>query len=429
MKSFLNKLNKRLNFLSEKERKKVISKYHKKIELEVKDGKKVKDVIKSFGSIDDIVKDICNEYNLDYQYCSNTSNLDKNITNISHLIGDFIRSIMKVVLKVSNSYSLQSFLEVIVKIIFLVFIFILLKLPILLVEFIIEQVNYTIFYPYTYSFNYVTHLLMSLIYIVMCVVCSIKVFGTYKIQETIEVDNKKIEEIDKEYDWIDIIIRFVIYVFILVPLGIIALVFLVAFLFSIYMVLTGINLVGLPVLFIGLLLLIMSIIELINDSLSNKNRLGLFSVVGSLIISFLGITLIGMNLTKFNRSNDLGKSSLETTTESAEITLKDDKTYLLLKNGQCEIEIDESIEDNVVKAIVSYYDDYVDIIYDQYKDGNNNILSFESKIDDEVNYIKIMKNVVKDLKNNYVFNYSKAKNYKLVIKTNSNTKDKLIINN
>lgn len=425
MKDFLKKLNKRLNFLSEKERKKIITKYHKKIETEVKNGAKVKDVIKSFGTIEDIIKDICKEYNLDYEYCSNTSNLDKNITNISHLIGDFIRSVMKVVLKTTKSYSLQSFLEVLVKIIFLVFVFILLKLPVVSIEFLIQQVNYSLFYPYTDTFNYALNLFMSLIYIVMCVTSAIKVFGTYKINDKEEVDSKVVEAVDKDYDWIDVIIRFVIYIFILVPLCIVALTFLAAFLFSLYMVLTGINLVGLPALFIGLLLLIVSIIELIKDSLSNKNRTGLFSVIGSLLITFLGVTLLGMNLTKFNRSDDLTKSELKLKTDSVTLTLEGDKTYLYLANGQYEIEIDERLSDNEIETIVTYYDDYVDIFYDQYEKNDKHILSFKSKPDKDINYVTIINNIVKDLRNNNVFNYSKTKNYKVIIKANSKTKERL----
>ncbi len=425
MKDFLRKLNKRLSFLNEKERKKIITKYHKRIELEVKSGKKVKDVIESFGSIDDIVKDACRFYNLDYDYCSNTSNLDKNVINISHIIGDFIRNIMKVVLKTTKSYSLQSFLEILVKIIFLVFIFLLLKLPVVLVEFLIEQINYSLFYPYTDTFNYVTNLFMSLIYIVMCVISTVKVLGTYKIQEHIEVDSKSIEVIDKDYDWIDVIIRFIIYVFILVPLVIIALVFLVAFLLSLYLVLTGINLVGLAALSIGLLLLIVSIIELIKDSLKGKNKTGLFSVGGSLLICFLGITLLGMNLTKFNRSNDLTKSELKLNVESKVIKLDAAKTYVYLTNGQCEIEVNEALNDNEIEATVYYYDDYVDILYDQYEEDEKNVLTFNSKTDEEINYAKIIDNIIKDLRNNNVFNYSKTKNYKVVIKANSKTKEGL----
>ena len=118
---------------------------------------------------------------------------------------------------------------------------------------------------------------------------TLKIFGKYKVREKKEVDSKIINQVDKEYDWLDIMIRIVIYILILVPLLILATINLIGIIGTSYLVARGIKMIGVPIMLAGLFGLLVSLIATIRDSLNHNRRSYLLAIFVTIIIFIVGI--------------------------------------------------------------------------------------------------------------------------------------------
>lgn len=412
MKKYLDSLNTNLSFLDVEERQKILDKYEKFIT-----GKTYKEIVREIGPVEDVVKQICTEYNINYHYYIHQTRFDIDVTNITKIITNFIRDIGKIIRKYTYTHTLESFLEVCIKLITLVVIFGLLKLPCILLESFGNNVNKIFFYPYQASFDTVLNLLISFSYLIGCVILFIKVFGTYK--PSTEPLEEEIKQNDKNYNWLEFIIRLIIYLIILIPLSLVGLSILVAFIISLYLVVSGIKLYGIVILLIGLLGLIYTIFRQVIDSLNHKNHSSLSMILISTTIFLLGIGLTIYNCSQFKYPTSLEKSSLEKITEEQTIILDDPNTNIILSHGNYEIIVDDTLNNNEIRVEVSYYDDYVDVLYHQEKVKDINYLVFKTTKDEQINLSKKYNNIIKDLKRGYVFNYSNVQNMNIKIYANS----------
>lgn len=418
MEKYLDKLNEKLYFLDEEERQKVLDRYKNLV-----NGKTYKDIVQEIGSVDVVVKKICCEYNLNYQYYIRRNRFDADVLNLTKIIANFIRDIMRIIKKYTYTHTLESFLEVCIKLITLIILFALLKLPCILLESFGNYVNKLFFYPYNTSFDTILNLIISFIYLIGCVILIVKVFGTYKREEKVLKEEPK--QSDKEYNWLEFIIRIIIYLIILIPLCILGLSILLGLIISIYLVISGIKIFGIIILLMGLLGLIYTLFQTIKDSLNNKNRSFLPMIITSTIIFILGIGFTIYNFSKFKYPNSLEKSSLVMITEEKKITLDDTNTNIILSKGNYEVITDDNLTDNEIRVEVSYYDDYVDVLYHQEKVEDINYLVFRTTKDDKVDFSSKINNIIKDLKKGYIFNYSNVDKINIKIYANNEVKNNI----
>lgn len=418
MEKYLDKLNDELYFLDEQERQKVLDRYKKLV-----DGKTYKDIVKEIGSVDVVVKKICIEYNLNYKYYIRRNKFDTDVLNLTKIIANFIRDIIRIVKKYTYTHTLESFLEVCIKLIALIILFALLKLPCILLESFGNSVNKLLFYPYNTSFDTVLNILISFIYLIGCVILIIKVFGTYKKKE--KILKEEVKQTDKEYNWLEFIIRIIIYLIILIPLCILGLSTLLGLILSIYLVISGIKIFGIVILLIGLLGLIYTLFITIKDSLNNKSRSFLSMIIISIIIFLLGIGITIYNFNEFKYPNGLDQSSLVKITEEKKITLDDINTNIILSKGNYEVITDDNLTNNEIRVEVSYYDDYVDVLYHQEKVNDTNYLVFRTTKDDKVDLSSKINNIIKDMKKGYIFNYSNVDKIHIKIYANNEVKNNI----
>ena len=422
MHSFLRKLRRRLNFLDEKERDKVINTYRDKINEEIKKGKKEKDAVNSLGSLDKVVKKVCQEHNIDYDYCHRQNNFDKDVTNLSNVIAEFLRDIIRIVRKVKLSTSLESFLEVVIKVIVLVLLFVVAKLPFILLESLAGFINRFVFYPFNSTFDMSVNLILSLAYLVVCVIMTLKVFGTYQVKEKRQVKEEELEKVDKEYNWLDFIVRLVIYLVILIPLALLALVDLFILTVSAYLVARGIDMIGIPIMLAGIFGLLFALFAIIRDCLYRKRRSYLLAIMLSVLVFITGIFITINDFSKFQYPNNLDLSSIKITEEEKTIELNDVDSRIYVNNGDYEVLLDNNLIDGEIRVVVNYYDQYIDVNYYQEEKNNVNYLVFDYKLDDKITYSNITENVIKDLKKGYIFNYSNVKKIKVKVYANDRTK-------
>ena len=425
LEDFLDKLRNNLNFLNAKEREQIVKDYRVQIEKEVNNGKKEKDVIKNIEPIDKIVKEVCQEHNLDYDYCIRSNGFDKSVIGLSTLIAEFIRSIIKVVRKVKLGTSLESFLEVVIKIIVLLFLFVFAKLPFILLEELFGFINRFIFYPFNDSFNLAVRLILSLAYLVMCVIITLRIFGNYHPKARKIVKKEELEKVNKEYNWLELIIRIVIYLLVLIPLIIISVATLVLLIETSYLVTQGIKLIGISIILVGLFGMFLSLIGVVYDSMKHKDKSYLVAIILSVVVFSSGVFIAVDDFSNFKYPNNLTLSSIKATEEEVDIELDDSNTIIDVELGEYDLLLDNNLADNQIKVVASYYDDYIDVIYGQEMIDNVNHLVFKSKVDSKINYFNMYKNVIKDLQNGYLFNYSNVKKIQLKVYANDVTKANL----
>ena len=360
---------------------------------------------------------------LNYRYYCRTNKFDADVLNLTKIIANFIRDITKVIKKYTYTHTLESFLEVCIKLITLIILFALLKLPCILLESFGNYVNKLFFYPYNTSFDTILNLLISFIYLIGCVILIIKVFGTYRAKT--KPLKEEIKQNDKEYNWLEFIIRIIIYLIILIPLCILGLSILLVLIGSIYLVISGIKVLGVVILLIGLLGLIYTLFQTIKDSLNNKYRSFLPMIIISTIIFLLGISLTVYNFSRFKYPNSLEQSSLIKITEEKKITLDDPNTNIILSKGNYEIITDDNLADNEIRVEVSYYDDYIDVLYHQEKVKDINYLVFRATKNDKIDVSLKIDNIIKDLKRGYIFNYSNVDKINIKIYANNEVKNNI----
>ena len=387
---------------------------------------KIKDKYKDTKlSKDEVIKEICKDYNLDYEKTIRRNNLDKDITNVSLLISNFIRDIIKLFRKTVYNRKLESILESIVKLIVFIIIIMVIKIPFIGIDYLVKYFSNMLFYPFQYSIRYISSLFVSLIYMLICITCGLKLFGNYRGIEKKIIDENKIKSVDEEYKYLDKLIRIVIYLAVLIPLFILLIVCIILFILSVYIVITGVKLIGVSIIFLGLIMILISVIKLFRDGLNNKKDSRLLKLSVSSLVFIFGCLYTVYNFSTFKTNEDFNYSEMDTVTDSLELKLDDINTKVLVRNGNYELVKDSTLQDNNIRIEATYYDDYVDILYGQEKIGEINVLRFSPISDDNIDYFKFFNVVHKDLKKGYIFNYSDVKKINIKVYANEEVISKI----
>lgn len=425
MKEFLKNLNNRLYFLNKDEKNKILEEYRSKIENDYKETHNMKITIEKLGDMDTIVNEICDKYNLSKSLSVRNNKFDRDVSSCSKMIGNFIRDILKIVRKTKLQHNLESFLEVIVKLLYLTIIFTLIKLPFIIFEKLVSSVNYLLFYPYENTFNTCSNFIFSIIYFVICIIITLRTFGDYRIKNKKIVEEDKINSIDKEYNWLDLIIRFIIYLIILIPIGILIILTISIACLLIYLFTTGINIIGLPIMLFGLIGLLIGLFMIILDALKQKDRSYSILVLLSMFVFVIGFIISIANYNSFKKTSDISNSVIEMTKEEVNITLKDEVKHIIVEQGKYELLEDDTLSDNDIKVIFTYCDDYYDIKYDQVIADGYNYIYFKPVLDDDFNNKDFINNILTDLRKNLLIDYTDVKEINLKIYANKHTINKL----
>ena len=425
MKEFLKNLNNRLYFLNKDEKNKILEEYRSKIENDYKETHNMKITIEKLGDMDTIVNEICDKYNLSRSLSVRNNKFDRDVSSCSKMIGNFIRDILKIVRKTKLQHNLESFLEVIVKLLYLTIIFTLIKLPFIIFEKLVSSVNYLLFYPYENTFNTCSNFIFSIIYFVICIIITLRTFGDYRIKNKKIVEEDKINSIDKEYNWLDLIIRFIIYLIILIPIGILIILTISIACLLIYLFTTGINIIGLPIMLFGLSGLLIGLFMIILDALKQKDRSYSILVLLSMFVFVIGFIISIANYNSFKKTSDISNSVIEMTKEEVNITLKDEVKHIIVEQGKYELLEDDTLSDNDIKVIVTYCDNYYDIKYDQVIADGYNYIYFKPVLDDDFNNKDFINNILTDLRKNFLIDYTDVKEINLKIYANKHTINKL----
>ena len=437
---FLRELEKKLSILSEEERKDTINEYRDIIEEKVKHGKKESEAVKEFGSIDELSKEILNAYKINPDYKSKDfvdgaeELIRKGAKKISEVTDDVVDSIKQSDFECTTSNVFEIILKVIILLIFLA----ILKIPIYFASELGSSVFRIGVEPFATIFSWIWKGLIEIVYLGICVLLIVKLITDYskkdktaktnskvkntKIEEKTTKENKKVKKNDTFETIVLILVRLFVIFTIIIPLVFVAFLFIVGLVILIYLLCKGIAVYGFLIATLGCLGFIICIIDLIYRGLIADKKIYLYPFLINILLIIIGGVMSISYIFDFEYHDSLPQNRYETKTE---IFMEDIDKKTSISNYKKEIIVDNSIEDNKIKAEVTYYPKFVSIEKHEDTDEDEDYISFVTNEKDTTFSLnnKYTKMIMKDIKKKKIYNYNEFNDVKVKIYVNEKTKD------
>ena len=450
---FLRELEKKLSILSEEERRDTINEYRDIIEEKVKHGKKESEAVKEFGSIDELSKEILNAYKINPDYKSKDfvdgaeELIRKGAKKISEVTDDVVDSIKQSDFECTTSNVFEIILKVIILLIFLA----ILKIPIYFASELGSSVFRIGVEPFATIFSWIWKGLIEIVYLGICVLLIVKLITDYskkdktaktnskvkntkieektnskvkntKIEEKTTKENKKVKKNDTFETIVLILVRLFVLFTIIIPLVFVAFLFIVGLVILIYLLCKGIGVYGFLIATLGCLGFIICIIDLIYRGLIADKKIYLYPFLINILLIIIGGVMSISYIFDFEYHDSLPQNRYETKTE---IFMEDIDKKTSISNYKTEIIVDNSIEDNKIKAEVTYYPKFVSIEKHEDTDEDKDYISFVTNEKDTTFSLnnKYTKMIMKDIKKKKIYNYNEFNDVKVKIYVNEKTKD------
>ena len=436
MSEFLDKLESKIDALDESERKKIIKKYQKEIETKIKNGKTEEEAIEEIGNIDNIAKEICEDYHVNLVNRKKTlqEKINSGIEECATFLAHTCEEVIDYTKKSTKDNFLVTFFEIMLKIVILVMLFMICKIPFILCQEGLNIVFDLLFYPFDMALAEIFEYIISIIYGAVCIALSVYMFKDYfikdnelvkKVDKIVDEKNKeKIEQKEKKINYAIMIIKVLIMFIVIIPMMFLNIVFLGLTILAVYLIIKGVSVVGLAIILLSFFLLTLVMTTYVTDAMDSRDRNHLFALCISVISLIIGIVLFIDDLTGYNYPETLDNSHFKTKNESVTIEI-DKETDFIILNAEINNVIDNNIEDNKVLVEVTYYDDFVDINLEHIINEDMDSIVITSNVDDfDMNdYINMYDVVLEDLKDNNIFKYGDLDKYKVTVYYNETTEE------
>lgn len=470
-KEFLNKLEKALTILNEKERKDIIDEYKDTIEEKVKHGQTEEEAVEDFGNIDELVSGILDAYKIDPDYNHKEGNLSKFTEEGERLIkkganklADMTREFADNIKDNDAEMNLNLAFEIIIKIFFTLIILAIITIPLRFIGSIGFSLAETFFEPFSFIIKIIIFILFIALYLSIGFLIIINLFKQYfkkenktseskdKIDKQNEIHNlKKNETKAKEVKIIQrtgptvgsvflLILKIWVIIFILLPLFCIDIFSSLGLILSIFYWIKGINLLGLTLLMLGISLLFIWFTVIIFNLTFSKGKTTIIPFFIGLVITVFGALFFIDMVTNIEYINEAPSYKKETITKN----FTSDNPYYINStlNGNITKKIDNTMKDNELILKITYHKD--DVIIDIYNESeyifSDDTCTYNNTCEKNYNYISLNydysnnyeKNIynefIDNLKENKIYNYSKLNEANIEIISNENTMKSIEIN-
>ena len=470
-KEFLNKLEKALTILNEKERKDIIDEYKATIEEKVKHGQTEEEAVEDFGNIDELVSGILDAYKIDPDYNHKEGNLSKFTEEGERLIkkganklADMTREFADNIKDNDAEMNLNLAFEIIIKIFFTLIILAIITIPLRFIGSIGFSLAETFFEPFSFIIKIIIFILFIALYLSIGFLIIINLFKQYfkkenktseskdKIDKQNEIHNlKKNETKAKEVKIIQrtgptvgsvflLILKIWVIIFILLPLFCIDIFSSLGLILSIFYWIKGINLLGLTLLMLGISLLFIWFTIIIFNLTFSKGKTTIIPFFIGLVITVFGALFFIDMVTNIEYINEAPSYKKETITKN----FTSDNPYYINStlNGNITKKIDNTMKDNELILKITYHKD--DVIIDIYNEPeyifSDDTCTYNNTCEKNYNYISLnydysnnyeknrYNEFIDNLKENKIYNYSKLNEANIAIIANENTMKSIKIN-
>ena len=470
-KEFLNKLEKALAILNEKERKDIIDEYKATIEEKVKHGQTEEEAVEDFGNIDELVSGILDAYKIDPDYNHKEGNLSKFTEEGERLIkkganklADMTREFADNIKDNDAEMNLNLAFEIIIKIFFTLIILAIITIPLRFIGSIGFSLAETFFEPFSFIIKIIIFILFIALYLSIGFLIIINLFKQYfkKENKTLESKDKidkqngihnlkKDETKAKEVKIIQrtgptvgsvflLILKIWVIIFILLPLFCIDIFSSLGLILSIFYWIKGINLLGLTLLMLGISLLFIWFTIIIFNLTFSKGKTTIIPFFIGLVITVFGALFFIDMVTNIEYINEAPSYKKETITKN----FTSDNPYYINStlNGNITKKIDNTMKDNELILKITYHKD--DTIIDIYNESeyifSDDTCTYNNTCEKNYNYISLnydysnnyeknrYNEFIDNLKENKIYNYSKLNEANIAIIANENTMKSIKIN-
>ena len=465
-KEFLEKLDKELSILNDKERKDIIEEYKDTIEEKIKHGQNEEEAVKDFGDIEDLVSDILDAYKINPEY--KDTNFDKFTQKGEALIkkgagrlANMTREFANTIKDNDTEKNLNLAFEIIIKIFCTLIILAVLTIPFRIFKNLGYSFAETFFSPFSGLIKIILLLLFIALYFGIALLIIVALFKQYFKKDTIEEinpkentqlkkENKKQDKEEKQVKIIKkngptigsvilLIVKIWTVIIILLPLFFLDFMAVLGLFISIFYWIKGINLLGLTLLLLGVSILCIWFTIIIYNITFSKGKTTIIPFFIGLATTIFGILFFIDMITNIEYIDE-APINFKKETEIKEYQT-DKNVYIDFRlQGKMNKTIDETLPDNTFKLKLTYDKDSTKI--DIYNDINYNFTDNECLSLDKnhlcqkpYNYFSInydyvdgynnekqrYNDFINNLKENKVYNYEKLSEINIEIIANTKT--------
>ena len=461
-KEFLQKLEKELSILNEKERKDIISEYKDTIEEKIKHGQTEKEAVKDFGNIEQLVSSILEAYKINPEYNHQENNFDKFTQKSENLIkkganklADMTREFADNIKNNDTEMNLNLAFEIIIKIFCTLILLAIMTVPFKLFRNLGFSFADTFFAPFSGLIKVIILLLFIALYFGIALLIIVALFKQYFKKDTTEKikpkeniklekeDKKKIKIIKKNGPTIGSVILLIVKIWtviiILLPLFFLDFMVVLGLFISVFYLIKGINLLGLTLLLLGVSTLCIWFTIIIYNLTFSKGKTTIIPFFIGLFITVFGILLFIDMITNIEYIDE-APTNFKKETEIKEYQT-DKNVYIDFRlHGKMDKIIDETLPDNTFKLKLTYDKDStkIDIYNDiNYTFTDNECLSLDKAhlCQKPYNYFSVSYNYtdgynnekqryndfINNLKENKIYNYEKLNEINVEIIANTKT--------
>lgn len=387
-KEFLDSLEKKLSVLSDTEKQDIIAEYTDTINEKIKQGQTEKEAVKDFGDIDDLAKEILIAYKINPNYEDKPDSFGKKSEELikqgAEAVSDFGRNVAKKCNISTKDISLEFIVEIIIRIFLVLIAALILRAVFTIFGNIGETIFDNFFDPIGSLFGLFWNILLFIIYIILCALLIVSMFKKYfKINET-TVNNNENETETKKQKTIEntkninknsnkkqtnkpqkhkgatlgdiclLIVKIFVIIYVIIPFIVIDCLLIFGLIYSIILLIKGVNLIGLVILLIGMSTLFTYLIKLLFSLLFGKGKASIIPVIISIVLMIIGsimfIDMI-MNVEVIETNEEQNQI-----TETKEFNINK-KAYIHFTSGSEYKQIDQTLADGKVVITLKYNKD------------------------------------------------------------------------
>lgn len=430
---FLRKLEKKLEILSVEEREDTINEYSDIIDEKMKHGKTEEEAVKEAGDINELAKEIIAAYKINPDYKKNNKSFVESTEEVIKKGAKKISEVTEeVVDNIKNSqfeFTTENVFELVIKVLLVLFGLAILKIPFYLVGlFITDIFEFGIFGTIT---SFLFKFIIEIAYLILCILIILNLLEKYtskdkskKIKKEINSKKKEVSEEEnfekpiKEHkitvsSILLLIVKIFVIICFIIPLISLIVAFSIAISVIVYLMFKGIYAYGILILIIGLLGFCGNFVTLIVNVMNSK-KIHFYPFVISFIITLIGCFMTIDYISGFKYVDDLDKTRYNIVTDKYEEIITQNTVIYYLD----ELKIDNNLPDNKIVIEVIYSDEYIDV----YKTRTDFNYISEIIFDKDINNtITMNNNILEDIKNKTIYNYSLLSDAKIVVYANEKT--------
>lgn len=466
---FLNKLEKELSILNEKERQDILDEYKDTISEKVKHGQTEEEAVKDFGDLDELVSGILEAYKINPEYNQKetgfnkfTSESEKIIKKGANKLANMTKEFANNIKNNDTEMNLNLAFEIIIKIFCVLIIMALLTLPFKLFKSIAFAFAETFFSPVSALIKLIALILFVALYFGISLIIIISLFKQYfkksnnnsftsnEEEKTVNEKQENLEETPKKQVIIQktgptvgsvllLFLKIWVVLFVLFPLFCADTACVLGLVISIFYWIKGINLLGLTLLLLGISSMFIWFTILIFNLTFSKGKTTIIPFFVGIIITIFG-TLFFIDMITNIEFIDEAPKSYQIEAETKYFTA-DKEVYINYNlNGTLTKKIDETLKDNEFKLILNYDKESVNInivndlnytfpseeclysVDKQKCETTYNYISLNYDYNNEYNIgKKKYQEFIENLKNNKIYDYTKLNEVNVEIIANENT--------